>query len=115
MIAAGGKTHRLGRVPQKLEARGVQRRDVVEDFAVRLRIDPQVRLAERRETLGLYFSRGGDAGGDFAASFRGRRQHEIGGVDRGHLDVEIDAVEQRPREPRLIVGDAARVLTRACS
>src|SRR5271154_6672534 len=110
MIAAGGKMHCLSCLAQKLEACGVKRRNVIENLAERLRIDPEARLSERRETLDLYFSRGGDAGADLAASFRGRRQHEIGRVDGGHLDVQIDAVEQRPRKPRLIVGDATRVL-----
>jgi hypothetical protein len=67
MIAAGGKMHRLGRLAQKLEACGVKRCNVIESLAVRLRIEPQTRLSERRETLGLYFSRGGNAGGDLAA------------------------------------------------
>src|SRR6266851_2246257 len=70
MIAAGGKMHGVLRLAQKLEARRLERCDRVEDIAVRLCIDPQVRLAECREAFRLNLSRGGDAGGVLAAAFR---------------------------------------------
>jgi hypothetical protein len=38
-----------------------------------------------------------------AASFRGRRQDEIGGGDGWNFHMEIDAVDQRARQPHLIV------------
>jgi hypothetical protein len=41
----------------------------------------------------------GDAGGDLGASFRRRRQDQVGCGDGGHLDVQVDTVEQRAREP----------------
>ena len=51
---------------------------------------------------------GGDAGGDLRAGLGRRRQREIGGRQRRHLDVQIDAVEQRPRQFALIFAGAAR-------
>jgi hypothetical protein len=38
----------------------------------------------------------------------GGRQHQIGGADRLHFDVEVDAVEQRAGDLGLIVGGTAR-------
>ena len=46
---------------------------------------------------------------DLAAAFRRRRQDEIGGGHRRHLDVQVDAVDQRARQPALVVGGAARI------
>ena len=48
-------------------------------------------------------------GGDFLAAFRWRRKDQVGGSDGRHLDVEIDAVKQRARQPRLILGGTAYV------
>jgi len=47
--------------------------------------------------------------GDFAAAFGGRRQDEIGCGHRRHFDMQVDAVDQRAGNPRLIVGGAAGV------
>ena len=54
-----------------------------------------MRQADRRIAGDLAFARQRNALGDFAAAFRRRRQDEIGGSDRRHLDVQIDAIEQR--------------------
>ena len=50
-----------------------------------------------------------DAGGDLAAAFRWRRQNKTSGGDRGHFNVQVDAVKQRAGQPALIFGDAARI------
>ena len=55
---------------------------------------------ERGIALGLDIARARDAGGDLARAFRGRRQDQIGGGDRRHFDVQVDAVEQRAGQPR---------------
>ncbi len=68
-----------------------------------------MRQAERRVAPRLHVARPRDARGDFAAAFRGRRQDQIGSGDGRHLDVQIDAVDQRAGQPRLIVGGAAHV------
>jgi hypothetical protein len=50
---------------------------------------------ESRVALGLDRTGESDAGPNVSASLRGRGQDEIGGGDGRHLDLEIDAVEQR--------------------
>src|SRR5215204_6512644 len=42
-------------------------------------------------------------------AFDRRRQHHVGGGDRRHLDDEVDAVEERPREAGLVLRHAALV------
>jgi hypothetical protein len=46
---------------------------------------------------------------DLGRAFGWRRQHHVGGGDRRHLDDEVDAVEQRPREAGLVLRHAALV------
>ncbi len=69
--------------------------DVLEQPAVAIGVGAGFGVLERREAFGLDRPRRGNAGANLGTSFRGRRQHEIGGTDRGHLDLQIDAVEQR--------------------
>lgn len=109
VIATRRKPHRVGGVTQEFHAGGIGRRDRVENGAACFGIDAKLRPPERLEPLGLHGARRRDPRRDFLASFRWRRQHEIGRADGGHFDVEVDAVEERPRQPRLIVGDAARI------
>ena len=58
---------------------------------------------ELGQPLALDGARRGHPRGDIGRAFGGRRQSEIGGLDRGHVDAEIDAVEQRARQLALIV------------
>jgi hypothetical protein len=60
-------------------------------------------------TCGSPIAGKGDAFGDFAAAFRGRRQDQIGRGHGGHLDVQVDAVEERTGDAALIVGGAAGI------
>src|SRR3546814_16869542 len=57
---------------------------------------------------GLHIARRRDARCDLGAALGRRREDEVGGAHRLHLDMEVDAVEQRPRQLRLIIGGAAR-------
>ena len=43
-----------------------------------------------------------------------RRQDQIGGGDRRHFDMQVDAVEQRAGNARLILRGAARIGLRGC-
>ena len=63
---------------------------------------------QARVALRLERPRRGDTRGDRGTRLGGGRQDQVGRRDRRHLDPDVDAVEERPREPRLIVGDAAR-------
>ena len=51
--------------------------------------------------------------GDVERGLARRRKREVGGADRRHLDVQVDAVEQRSRDLRLIVLHEARNLAAA--
>jgi hypothetical protein len=68
-----------------------------------------MRQAQRGIALGLDVAGAGHAGGDLAAAFRRRRQDEVGGGDSRHLDMQVDAVEQRTGQAALIFGGAARI------
>ena len=57
-------------------------------------------------------ARARDARRDFAAALGRRRQDQVGGGHRRHLDVQVDAVEQRAGQPRLVLGGAARLAPR---
>ena len=63
-------------------------------------------MFERGEALGLDRPRRGDAGANLGTSLRCRRQHEVGGGDSGNFDLQIDAVEQRAGDARLVALDA---------
>ncbi len=60
------------------------------------------------EALALDGAGGGDPLGDRARRLRRGGQDQVGGRDRRHVDADVDAVEQRPGDARLIIVDAAR-------
>jgi len=63
-------------------------------------------MLERGEALGLDRPRRCDAGANLGTSLRRRRKHEVGGTDRGNFDLQIDAVEKRAGDARLVALDA---------
>jgi hypothetical protein len=65
--------------------------------------------AEIGVALDLDAPRRGDAGRDLGRALGRRRQDEVGRRDRGHLDDQVDAVEERPREAGLVLRHAALV------
>jgi len=54
-----------------------------------------MRQAGSTVTRHLHVARRGYPRGHFRRSFRGRRQDQIGGGHRRHLDPQIDAIHQR--------------------
>jgi hypothetical protein len=80
--------------------------DIFENGARHRRIAANMRQCGCRVARGLPFARARprDPLGDVAASFGRRRQDQIGGGDRRHFDVQVDAIEQRAGYARLIVG-----------
>ncbi len=60
-----------------------------------VRIGAQLRQTDRCVALRLDRAGARDARRDLAASFRRRRQDEIGGGHRRYLDVQVDAVNER--------------------
>jgi hypothetical protein len=57
----------------------------------------------------LAFARQRDTLGDFATALGRRRQDEVGRGHRRHLDMQVDAIEQRSGYAGLILGSAPRV------
>jgi hypothetical protein len=103
--AASREAHRFGGLREEAAAGLVGRRHGVEQFAVGLGVgaDPM-----RGVAIGLNLARHPHPPAHFGRAFGRRRQDEVGGGDAGHLDMEVDAVEQRPRNLRLVIGGAAR-------
>src|SRR3546814_12939650 len=65
----------------------------------------------RTDTLFPYTTlfRSADAGGDLGRTLGRRRQCQVGGRHRRHLDAQVEAVEQRPGQPALVVlGEIGR-------
>jgi hypothetical protein len=105
MEAAGGQMHCRGSIGEKLAARLIGSCNPVEQFAVRLSVRSRTMAVV---SIGLDLARCSDAFCNLHASLRWRRKREVCSRDSGHLDVEVDAVEQRPRYARLVVGRAPR-------
>ena len=59
-------------------------------------------------TIGLQLPGRGHAPRDLRASFGRWRKGEVGRGDARDVHKKIDAVQQRPGDPRLIIGGAAR-------
>ena len=83
--------------------------DLFQHRTLRLRVGADAVETERGVALGLDVARACDARRDLAAALGRRRQDQIGGGHRRHVDMQIDAVEQRTGEAVLIIGDAARI------
>jgi len=93
--------------PDQSEAAGIRLRNRLDDISGRSGIGQDSWKTKSGIACNLNFPRGGDAFGDLSRPLGGRRQHQIGSGDRRHIDMEVDAVEQGTRKPRLILSDAA--------
>jgi integrase len=109
MIAACREPHGIGGVAQKRKPARVRPRHLFEQRAVRACVGAHLRQADCGVALRLHRAGARDARRHLAASFRRRRQDEIGGGHRAHLDVQVDAIDERARQPALVFGAAARV------
>ena len=96
VIAACAQAERVGGLAQKRAPGVVGRGDILEQAPVAIGIGARTRMLQRGEALGLDGAGRSDTGANLGASFGGGRQHEVCGADRRHLDLQIDAVEQRP-------------------
>ena len=108
VIAAGGKAHGVGRLAQQREPSRVGLDDRLQDGAAGLRVGSH-REPERTVTLRLDGAGARNPRSHFGAAFGRRRQDQVGGGDGRHINVQVDAVKQRARQPRLIVGGAALI------
>ena len=97
VIAACAQAERVGGLAQKRAPGLVGRGDILEQAPVALGIGcGRADVSARHEALGLDRVSRRDASANLSTSFRGGRQHEVGGRDRRHFDLQIDAVEQGP-------------------
>jgi len=90
----------LGGAGEQLAPFHVGRRHLVEQLAVGLGTagNPAAVVA-----LALDLAGKGHARGHLPAALARRRQRQIGGRDRRHFDMLVDAIEERARDLRLIV------------
>lgn len=95
MIAARRQGEALGGFAhERLRAR-IDRSQLLDRAGRRGGVGGDAGETDRRIALGLDRAGGGDAAGDFGRAFHWRRQNEIGGRHRRHLDLQVDSVEQR--------------------
>jgi hypothetical protein len=97
VIAACAESQGIGGLAQKRASGEVRRGDIFEQAPVASGIGcGRADVSARHEALGLDRVSRRDASANLSTSFRGGRQHEVGGGDGRHFDLQIDAVEQRP-------------------
>jgi hypothetical protein len=108
METAGREIETLGGLAQQSETCGVGPRGVFDDRARCRGIGCDAGKPQFGVAFRLAPPRGCDAQRNFGRSFGRCRQHQIGGAHCRDLDRHIDAIEQRAREPRLILPDASR-------
>ena len=97
VIAARRQHQPLGGALQQGAAGRIGGGDLVEQFAINFGIGADA--AVRRQylvTRSLTGAGGGDAAGDLGAGLGRRREGQVGGRDGGDVDMQVDAVEQRP-------------------
>jgi hypothetical protein len=58
-------------------------------------------------TLELDVASGGNTCGDFGRAFGRRRQDQVGGGHRRDFDAQVDAIDQRARNPHRVIRGAA--------
>ena len=63
-------------------------------------------MAGLEVALALDVARRPDPGGNAGRRLAGRRRNHVGGAHRGHVDADVDAIEERARDAALIVGRA---------
>jgi len=97
MIAARRQHQPLGGALQQGAAGRIGSGDLVEQLAIDLGIGADAAI--RRQYFvarPLAGAGGGDAAGDLGAGLSRRREGQVGGRDGGDVDMQVDAVEQRP-------------------
>ena len=107
METAGGKAHGIGRIADEGQALRIGLRHFFQHAGGQAAL---VATGSSQGRVALAWrSRPGRHRRDLARSLVRRRQDKVGGGDRRHVDHEVDAVEEGPGEPRLVLRDAALV------
>src|SRR5689334_12617565 len=107
MEAARGQMQRVRGLFEQLEARLVRFGDLIEQSAAGIRVGPHRLDTQRAETLELPPARRDDPSSYVGAALPRCGQRKIGSGHRRHLDLYVDAVEQRARNPRLVLRRTA--------
>ena len=95
VIAARRKPHRVGGVADQRKPGIVELRDFLERGSMRLRVGADAGETQRGVACGLRITRPRHARRHLAAAFRRGRQDQVGGGHRRHLDMQVNAVDQR--------------------
>ena len=103
MKAASGQPHCRRRIGEQLASRIVGGCNFLQNLAIRLRIRSNARAVV---AIGLQLTGGRNPASNLGAALGRWRKREIGGRNALHFDVKVDAVEQRTRNPCLIVRGA---------
>ena len=107
VIAPRREFHPVHRLGQEWLDAFVGHRDLIEQFAFGLGVGAHVAI-ERRIAVVLNVSGARHPKRDLGRAFGGRRQRQVGGGKLRHVDMEVDAVVERPGDARLIFAGAAR-------
>ena len=103
MVTTRRQGEALGRVAHQRLRAGIDCDEFLDRAGRRRRVGGDAGKADRRIALGLDRAGGGDAARCFGRAFGRRGQDEIGRRDRGNLDLQVDPVEQRAGQARLIL------------
>jgi hypothetical protein len=106
VVAPGREAEAFGNPRQKLPPVAVGARDLFQDPALGIGVHAHVRMVG--EARGLHRPRGGHPLGHRGRAFARLGQVEIGIGHRRHLDPEVEAVHQRPRDAAQVVLAAER-------
>lgn len=107
METARGQLHTLGCIAHQLSRAIVQMNRVFDEICGRLGIGCDTWQTECTIPLTLALVCCLHAGCNFSRAFNRRRQDQIGGGNSRDLDDEIEPVQQRARQLRLVSGDTA--------
>ena len=109
VIAAGRKPQSFSRSDQQRTAGRLRGRNLVEQRSVGFGVGANSAFRSRgRVARRLSCAGRRDSPGDRRTALGGRRQSEIGRRHRRNIDMKIDAVQQRARQPALVVLRATR-------
>lgn len=104
-IAPRGQAHRLGGLREQSPPGLVRRCDRIQQCTIRLCIGASRVVAV---AIGLDRARGSNPDRDLRRALCRRREDQVGGADRLHVDMEVDSIEQRTGDLRLIVRRTLR-------
>jgi hypothetical protein len=109
MKSTRGQPKCCGRLAQQTQSSVIRHRNLLQQLPRAIGVGAHAHRcrAERREPRPLDAAGPRHAQRNLSTSLARRRQYQVRRRDLSNLDLQVDAVEERPRQPRLIVGGAA--------